>query len=262
MKLFSRKESKKASAGRGNSSRSDEQAQLDTLRGRARRRLIGALVLVVAAVIVVPLLIGNQPEPEQSSPIVVPTTVPPMPDEPTPAPSDPDLVAVGPESPIPDGFFDDSLVDEPTDLPVPPLPEDVLPEPIPEPEKPTPAPEKPKASPQAEKPARAADGRTDDGSVAIALLEGRSPGASQQSNVEKGNFVLQIAAYTSSDDANARRDKLRAEGVSNAFVEQASPGGKTTWRLRVGPFPTREAAQAAQTRLRALGYENSFISSK
>src|SRR5699024_1362605 len=124
-------------------------------------------------------------------------------------------------------------------------------------------PEKPEPDASSDDSSAAQDSRTDDGSVAIALLEGRSPSASDDKPAaDTGNFVLQIAAYTSSDDANSRRDKRQAEGVSNAFVEEANPGGKSTWRLRVGPFPTREAAQAAQTRLRALGYENSFISSK
>jgi DedD protein len=59
-----------------------------------------------------------------------------------------------------------------------------------------------------------------------------------------------------------RRDKLVAAGVTNTYVEQASSGGKATYRLRVGPFPTRDAAQAAQARLRALGYDNGFISTQ
>ncbi|TAM10963.1 MAG: SPOR domain-containing protein, partial [Pusillimonas sp.] len=63
-------------------------------------------------------------------------------------------------------------------------------------------------------------------------------------------------------DALARRAKLLAAGVTDAYIESAVSGGKPTYRLRVGPFQTRDAAQAAQTRLRALGYENGFISSK
>jgi DedD protein len=129
-----------------------------------------------------------------------------------------------------------------------------------------PAPEpatKPKA---AEKPAakhepKPTAERTDDGSVAIALLEGRTPSQPAKA-ASKGNFTLQIAAYTSDKDAQTRRERLVAAGVTNAYVENAVSGGKTTYRLRVGPFPSREAAQAAQARLRALGYDNGFISTK
>jgi DedD protein len=103
--------------------------------------------------------------------------------------------------------------------------------------------------------------RTDDGSRALALLEGRSPSAAPQGTAT-GQFVVQIASYSTQEDAQARRDKLRGEGVSNAFVEQGSIEGKNVFRLRVGPFVSRDAAQAAQTRLRTLGYNNGFITTK
>lgn len=77
-----------------------------------------------------------------------------------------------------------------------------------------------------------------------------------------GNFVLQVASYTTQADAQARRGKLHQAGVTNAFVEQASINGKQQYRLRVGPFPSREAAQAAQARLRTLGYDNGFIAAQ
>jgi len=92
-------------------------------------------------------------------------------------------------------------------------------------------------------------------------LEGRSPGAAAQTSAT-GQFVVQVASYSTQEDAQSRRDKLRGEGVSNAFVEQGSIEGKNVFRLRVGPFVSRDAAQAAQTRLRTLGYNNGFITTK
>ncbi len=105
--------------------------------------------------------------------------------------------------------------------------------------------------------------RTDDGSRALALLEGRSPSVKPKSStkVTSGNYSLQIASYSSSKDAQERREKLIASGVSNTYVQSAMVNGKQQYRLRVGPFNSREAAQAAQTRLRTLGYDNGFISS-
>src|SRR5690606_26022849 len=83
MGLFSRKEPE-AGSGRRSASRSSlsSEAQATELRGRARRRLIGALALVLAAVIVVPMLFDS-PDPAQqaSAPVVVPAIVPPEPSQ-------------------------------------------------------------------------------------------------------------------------------------------------------------------------------------
>src|SRR3546814_5528624 len=68
MGLFSRNESA-SDSGRRSTSRTSlsSEAQANELRGRARRRLIGALALVLAAVIVVPMLFDSSvPEDEIS----------------------------------------------------------------------------------------------------------------------------------------------------------------------------------------------------
>lgn len=111
--------------------------------------------------------------------------------------------------------------------------------------------------------------RTDDGSQALAILEGRSPSAASQAPraaapaaSTSGNFSLQVASYSSANDARNQRDRLRSSGVSNAYVQSATVDGKQVFRLRVGPFSTREAAQAAQTRLRALNFSDSFITGR
>lgn len=269
MGLFSRNES---ATGSGRRSSPSSESQANDLRGRARRRLIGALALVLAAVIVVPMLFDSSAPPDQiSTPVVVPAIVPPatpeanepqVPVQPDPAASG--NVGTDTSGDVLAGNTPDATVTTPPDSTVPITPEAsepaATPEPAAEPKpKPKPA-EKPAAKPEP-KPKPATD-RTDDGSVAIALLEGRTPEKKAAAPASKGNFILQIAAYTNDKDAHARRDRLVSSGVTNAYVENAATGGKTTYRLRVGPFPTREAAQAAQARLRALGYDNGFISTK
>lgn len=259
MGLFSRKEA--ASSTRRRTAAPSE-AHAEDLRGRARQRLIGALVLVVAAVVIVPLLLKNEPDVQPETPVVVPA-VPPIP-EPLLAANDPlqagsdagleeQLSVETPALPVPEPIAqppaEQTATAKPAEPPAKPEPE-AKPEPKPEP-KPAPKPE-PKPS---------VAQRTDDGSVAIALLEGRQP-SSPPPAAARGNFVVQIAAYTSQQDAQARRDSLVSSGVTNAYVETANPDGKTTYRLRVGPFQTREAAQAAQTRLRSLDYVNSFIATQ
>jgi DedD protein len=252
------------------------EAQATELRGRARRRLIGALALVLAAVIIVPMLFDSTESTDQiNTPVVVPAMVPPTPESnlaAAPSTPEPASDAAAPAAPGADNAEAASgtvntLPAEGTAVAQAPAPEAEAARPA----EPAPAADaKPKpAEKPAEKPehrnetkAKPSVERTDDGSVAIALLEGRTPAKSAPAPAAKGNYILQIAAYTNDKDAQSRRDKLVSSGVTNAYVENAVSGGKATYRLRVGPFPTRDAAQAAQARLRALGYDNGFISTK
>ncbi|MFY1907141.1 SPOR domain-containing protein [Achromobacter xylosoxidans] len=256
------------------------EVQAAELRGRARRRLAGAIALVLAAVIILPMVLDSQPVPVADNiPIKVPernTPFQPQVSEPqatapaaTPAPgaaatdpaavqTPPPVTSAQPQATTPPATATPPAATPPVATPpqvaatTPPRTQPATP-PKPEP--------KPEPKPAAPKP----ETRSDDGARALALLEGRSAPAATPApkpQAAKGNFVLQIAAYTTSEDAQSRRSKLHQAGVTNAFVEQASIGGKQQYRLRVGPFPSREAAQAAQARLRTLGYDNGFIAAQ
>lgn len=276
MGLFSRKKSEQTTRSTSRTATSSE-AQAAELRGRARRRLIGALVLVLTAIIVVPMLFDDTSTEQAETPLVLPAIVPPLPE--------PDLALTAPEYTVDEPVLSDGVL-EPTDTevadatdvaiaeaPVTETPEAAPPvtkpaetrtepEPRPEPAR-TEAPKPAASAPEPAKPTpKPSDDRTDDGSVALALLEGRAPPAASQTPrpaSEQGSFVLQVAAYSTEADANSRRTSLVNAGVTNAYVERAVSNNKTTFRLRVGSFPTRDAAQAAQARLRALGYDNSLL---
>lgn len=268
MGLFSRKQSARTSRP---SSRTATRAEVQAaeLRIKARRRLIGALVLVLAAVVIVPILFDDPLPPEQlETPVVLPSTIPPVP-EPDMAmvPTQPSYDYSGPETPA-DGDVTDTAetggqdaADEPAQVPEPPQPASVPDEPKPAPE-PSSRPQPPVESSGSSRPSSPANERTDDGSVALALLEGRTPpasGAGGGAAASSGSFILQVAAYSTDADAQKRRTSLVDAGVTNAYVEQGMANNRTTYRLRVGPFPSRDAAQAAQARLRALGYDNSLL---
>ncbi|PLC54157.1 SPOR domain-containing protein [Pollutimonas nitritireducens] len=272
MGLFSRNES---ATGSGRRSSQSSEAQAGELRARARRRLVGALALVLAAVIIVPMLFDDPVPPEQpSTPVVIPAIVPPAAPDTTialaPEPADPASsdnetlpldtpLAVDPASDVNAA----ASATTPSTAPDTGTTGERSPEQVEAPAKPAPAAKpKPTEKPASKSEAKPASERTDDGSVAIALLEGRTPAKKAPAPAAKGNFTLQIAAYGNDQDAQTRRERLIASGVTNAYVESAVSGGKSTYRLRVGPFPTRDAAQAAQARLRALGYDNGFISTK
>jgi len=266
MGLFSKKEagSTRRQASRPRPSVSSE-AQAATLRVKARRRLTGAVALVLAVVIVLPILLDGEPKqvptgiditipnknqtlaPLTTSPIQEPlisgdATQTPLQATVDPEPSSVQTEAIAPVSP--------SVVEKPTTAASAGTTPATTTSPTPTQDRapPTPA-------------AAAEPKRTDDGSRALALLAGRAPTASEPA-AASGQFVVQIASYSTEDDAQSRRDKLRSEGVSNAFVQEGAIEGKSVYRLRVGPFGSRDAAQAAQTRLRTLGYSNGFITTQ
>ena len=239
------------------------ETQAAELRARARRRLAGAVALVVAAIIVLPMVLDSEPVPvaddiainvpQRNTPYEPPLSAPqvPAPADTAPVPQDGESAVPPEQVPTPPGL--DAApggAATPPDAPTAQAPVS------PDQQKPAPKPEPSTAKP--------ATDRSDDGSQALALLEGRGNAAKPAPSkpAAGGAYVLQIAAYTAQADANGRRDKLHQAGVTNAFVEPVTASGKQQYRLRVGPFPSREAAQAAQARLRTLGYDNGFIAAQ
>ena len=266
MGLFSRKEAKSSrqTTQRPRPSVSSE-AQAASLRVRARRRLAGAVALVLAAVIILPMLLEGDPRPVPAGieiqipernaafnpdllvapPIVAPPLaqeVEPVDDAPVPTvdlSEQQKLTAQTAETPQAPASTPAPQVAEPTATPAAPAAPT------------TPAPPPSTAAPQ-----------QDSTELALAILEGRSQAAAPAASAAPGNLVVQVASYSTDKDAQARRDHLRTQGVSNAFVEPATVNGRPTFRLRVGPFDSRAAAEAAQARLRTLGYESGFITTK
>lgn len=312
MGLFKRKDAAPDSqTGKPRPSVSSE-AQAAELRARARRRLAGAIALVLAAVIILPMVLDSEPaRVSDDIPIRVPdrnTPYQPAVSDPQQAPATPggdagssagnqasgaqtpatpatavpaqgangSVAPATPAVPSPANGGQASAAQQkppPNSRPETGKPDTVRPEAArtenrPAENKPE---NKPETHAESKPPARVGEtqSRSDDGARAMALLEGRAvppatpaKPASQPPADAKGNFVLQIAAYTTQADAQVRRDKLHAAGVTNAFVQETSVGGKQQYRLRVGPFPSRDAAQAAQARLRTLGYDNGFIAAQ
>jgi len=219
-----------------------------TLRLRARHRLIGALALVLAVSIVLPMLVGDEPIEPVPIPDVLPV-IPPVPAE-----------------------VNGQAQTAPQTAPFtvrPPARQSPLPAPEPVPVQAPPAVAVPATPPRpttANNP-RAQNTRSDDGALALSLLEGQTAAqaaAPTQSSAQtparpRTQFALQVMALGSESAAQQQRSKLLAAGVSNVYVQAATVNGKPTWRLRVGPFPTQQAAQAAQTSLRTLGYANSNV---
>lgn len=221
---------------------------IDALRRRARHRLIGAVVLVLAAVVGFPLLFDTQPRPVAVDiPIEIPDRnqvhpLPPLPQSPVasgrvtaPAP------APAPAASAPAVA---EVKTEPTPAPLEPAApaaEKVAKaEPAPE-KKPEPAPEKkpePRVDPKPEpKAAEAAKAR--------ALLEGKAVDASG------ARYVVQVGAFAEKDKALQAQRKLERAGVKNYTNVADTRDGKRI-RVRAGPFASRAEADKAAEKIKGL----------
>jgi len=193
------------------------------LKRLARRRLIGAVALTLLAVILLPLLLENEPPPTSALSVHMAAAPAPAPGQtaaPVAAVAPPALPAPAPEPARPAARVEpESVKPEPAEAqPVKPEPAAAQPA-KPQPAKPQPAPH-PVAKPVPhDKPAVAGE-----------------------------TFVVQLAAL--SDGAKAR--ELKARAALAGLPAYTDTVGNLT-RVRVGPFPTREAATTAAVRLAENG---------
>jgi DedD protein len=201
-------------------------------RTRARRRLIGAAVLVGVGIIGFPLLFETQPRPiAVDIPIVIPSrdnappltlpptkTPPPAAQAPEPAPAPPPVVA------------------EPAPAAAPASAPPVAAAPPPPPPRPTPDSEAQRAQ---------------------ALLEGKPVTAA--ADAKPARFVVQAGAYTDAATLREARQKVEKLGLKTyTQVVETESGART--RVRVGPFETREEAEKAAARIKAGGLAANILS--
>lgn len=94
----------------------------------------------------------------------------------------------------------------------------------------------------------------DNGSHAVA-----APAAAAAKTGKAGGWAVQLAAVSSQADANAMRDKLRANGF-DGFVDSVSSGGKQLWRVRAGPQTQRADAQRVHDQIKAkMGIDGNVV---
>lgn len=271
MGLFSRKDSAPSRKPTGKPRPSvTSEAQAAELRIKARRRLAGAVALILAAVVVLPMLLDSEPAPVSSNiPIRIPdrqTPFQPHLSEPDTASSSAATSATSAqEVPSSDAQRTASQGAPAATTPPAVTSAQVKPDSTTKPALPA-GPETTKAAPVTPPAAPStAQQRRDDSARALALLEGRTPVASAPSPKPpvRGNFVVQAMSLDSAAEAQKQRNVLISAGLNNAFVDgPVDVNGRPKYRVRVGPFQSREAAQAAQTRLRTQGYGGAFITTQ
>ncbi|PZP28918.1 MAG: sporulation protein [Roseateles depolymerans] len=268
---------KKAGKAGARSSSSDD---VQVLRVRARRRLIGAAVLVGVGVIGFPLIFETQPRPmpvdlpieiprkDNAPPLDVPAreaqATPPseaqpasttlarapaaeLPVEPAPTPEPPGKTAPKPA---------DKSADMPVERPVEKAAEKPVDKPQDRPhdkghDKPKPADkpvEKPTDKP-ASKPAAGADGAR-----AQALLDGREPVAPATA----ARYIVQVGAYGENKAAQEVRNRVEKLGLKTYAQAVETPDGRRV-RVRLGPFASRDEAERAAAKLKGVGLAGAIL---
>lgn len=212
---------------------------------RARRRLVGAIALVVAAVIVLPMVLDSHPKPVTDD---VQIDIPNRPSHQAAAANDEDA------SDVQAGVaHDEPPASEPAAAPTPAVAAKAQAKPdAKEAKKPPTA--AAKASSAAQKPAAQPAQDTAAASVRAPAATATADGdASSPASPPGARFALQLGAFR--DDATARNwaTKLKAAGVPAYVEHRKQADGSTATLLRAGPFADRAAASAAIAKVREAG---------
>jgi DedD protein len=194
---------------------SDEELQL---KRRARRRLIGAIVLVTVIIVVLPMVLDSEPKPV-SHDIAVQI---PSPDAGTFTPK----VVPLPGSKAATGASKAAESKAAAAPPVPPSPEPV-----------TAAPKE--TAKETPKPAKAAPAKP---------AKAPKPAAKPAG----GQFAVQVIALADAEKAKQMQAKISAAGIK-AYTEIVKTAKGDVTRVRAGPYATREAAEKAREQLKAIG---------
>jgi DedD protein len=215
---------------------------VDELKRRARRRLIGAIVLALAAAVILPVLLESEPKPFGDD---VSVKIPPIDDG----------KFVNPLSPASPSAAQGAAGSAST----PALPQangagDAQRRPL-EQSGPPPAP--------ALSSARAAAASTADATTPPKAAPAEASTAAG-SRAAGAGFVVQVGAFVDAQAAADVAAKLNGAGF-RAYTEAsaAAQGGDARLnRVRVGPFSSREAADAALAKLKTAGYSSAIVSAK
>jgi len=93
-----------------------------------------------------------------------------------------------------------------------------------------------------------------DDARAEAILEGKSADSAKSAADKKGaKFVVQVAALATQEKVTELQDKLTQAGFKS-FVQKVPTEGGVRIRVRVGPFGTKDEAESTRAKLSKLGF--------
>jgi DedD protein len=214
---------------------SNEELQL---RKRARRRLVGAIVLVLLVVVLVPMFLEHEPRLQKQD---MDIRIPPVPGQ-TQAPSFPAAPPAPATAPSP-------VPAEKAETPAPPAPpSESVAQSAADASTATNPGSKPPTAQAAPNPAsvpqRQDESAANPASPAPSKETARQPAAGE-------SFVIQVGAFVNASNGRQLMQQIRAHKFP-AYTElvKTTQGEKT--RVRVGPYPSVEVAEKARDRLKAL----------
>ena len=212
--------------------------QLD-LKKRARRRLVGAVALALAAIIVLPMVMDQEPKPlTQDIQVRIPSQ-----DAPRLSPAKPPDAKAGAApaaatAPAQARAPADSA--KPASTTEPKAPADL-------------AKQAGTAATKEAKPGAQTAAVTPASAAADAKPEPAPAGAPAAKDGQKdGPWVLQLGAYQDQANVKQLQARLKALGYPT-YTEKVETAQGLRTRVRGGPFATRQAAEHAQARLKKVG---------
>ena len=269
------------STSASNAAAAAQHESVEVIRKRAKHRLIGAAVLVLAGVVGFPMLFDTQPRPIAIDiPIEIPgkNTVKPL--------GGPLAAAVEPAAPVkppavaPVGRVEADKVAAASSLS---SKEEIIPEKKPaalvssspsapkkeanpvskaESKSESKVESKVEAKPESKAPAKPA-APADDGARAKALLNGQAvasavPAAASAAAGADSRIVVQVGAFADAAKAREVRLKLEKAGMKTYTQVTETAAGKRI-RVRVGPFATRSEADKAASKIKSLDLQAAVL---
>ena len=227
---------------RSRRSQTQDEEPLDPMlpeKQRARRRLIGATALVLAAIIGLPMIFDADPNKPLADDVEtqIPDKLSPLPESPAPQAA----VQPAPQVITPGAAEVKTPAEPPAAAKAETVP-DVRP-----------APESvQKLKPSAESLDKPAAEQTTERKAA-------PDGDKSQSKEKSRKFVLQVAAVNSQAKAEELQSRLKKSGIK-AYWQKINAKDGERFRVRVGPFASREEAEKMQTRVKKAGLNGSVLS--
>lgn len=227
----------------------------DQFKRRARRRLVGAVALVLLMVTVLPMILddrSNQKSPRPEIAISIPSQdgtdftskivpVAPQPAAPAPAPV---AIASAVEKPAAP-----PVAAKPAPKPVETKPAAPVAEPPAKPHKentPEPAEKTPPAKPEATKPAPA---------------EAKAKPTTTSPTIKKGSFSVQIGVFSDLAKVKQMHAKIAEKGIQ-CYTENLDTPKGVKYRVRCGPYAEKPAAQQSLETLKASGYNGILVTNQ